>query len=233
MNIRIMASGSKGNATRISDGETSLLLDAGITMCELYNQTGFTLSDVSGCLVSHEHADHSKAAKAITKRGIDVYASNGTLEQLNLAGHRCHTLKPLDTLTIGTFRIMAFDVQHDAAEPFGFLVESMATGDKLVYFSDTAYVKYKFTGLTHIIAECNHGEIELRESVRAGTLAPELAARIAKTHMSVERLVEFLNANDLSCLKAIYLIQLSDINSNIDRFKKAIQCATGTEVYVC
>ena len=233
-----MASGSTGNATKISDGETSLLLDAGITIKEIEKRTGFTLSSVSGCFTTHEHADHSKAIKALAKRGIDIYASTGTFNALGLTGHRFHILKPFDIVIAGTFRVMAFDVRHDAAEPLGFLIESMIAGsnsnkgDKLVYFSDTAFVKYKFIGLTHIIAECNHGDIKLRQSVRDGSIAPELAARITKNHMSIERLVEFLNANDLSRLKAVYLIHLSDNNSNADEFRQIVQRITGTEVYV-
>ena len=226
-----MASGSKGNATLIRDGKTSLLLDAGIAIRELDKRTGFTLSDVSGCLISHEHADHCKAVKAIAMRGIDVYSSAGTLGKLGLTGHRYKAMPPHNSVTINTLRVVAFDVRHDAAEPFGFLVESIATGDRLVYFSDTAFVKYRFDGLTHIVAECNHGELELRESVRNGTLAPELAVRIAKNHMGVERLVEMLEANDLSRLRAVYLIHMSERNGDKARFRQTVQRATGAEVY--
>jgi len=227
-----MASGSTGNATKISDGVTSLLLDAGITINELEKRTKFTLSNISACFCTHEHADHSKAIKDLAKRGIDIYASKGTFTETKAVGHRFHVIFALSVTTIGTFQVMAFDVRHDAAEPLGFLIESKATGDKLVYFSDTAYIKYTFTGLTHIIAECNHGEHELQQSVQDGIISPKLAARIAKTHMSIERLLIFLESNDLSKLKAIHLIHMSDNNSNEIMFKQRVQQVTGTEVYV-
>ncbi|GHU51677.1 MBL fold metallo-hydrolase [Clostridia bacterium] len=232
MDIKIIASGSSGNATLISDSKTSLLLDAGLAIKELQEGTDFRLSNVSDCLITHDHGDHSKAVKDLVKRGLDVYASKGTLDKLSANGHRYHALTALEDLTIGTFKVMPFDVLHDAAEPLGFLVESTVTGEKLIYFSDTAYVKYTFQGLTHIIAECNHGEQELRQSVMSGVINPELAKRIAKNHMSLERLIDFFKANDLSRLKEVYLVHLSDNNSNEHRFKQAIQRVTGTEVYV-
>ena len=233
MDIKVIASGSTGNATKISDGATSLLLDAGVSVNKLFAGSGFAVSDAHGCFITHEHGDHSCAAKPIAKLGVNVYASAGTFDKLNVSGHRFRIVKPLEAVTVGTFGVMPFDVTHDAAEPLGFLVKSNATGEKLVYFSDTAYVKYTFTGITHLVAECNHGEAELRQSVRSGAIEAELAKRIARSHMSLERLVDFVETNDKSRLKQVYLIHLSDGNSDADRFKREIQGASGAEVYVC
>jgi len=232
MEIKILASGSRGNATYINDGKTSLLLDAGIPIKELQAGTGFRLSGIGAALVTHDHIDHSKASKDLAKRGTDVYASQGTLDKIGASGHRYHPLTALVPFTVGTFNILPFDVTHDAAEPLGFLAESIATGEKLIYFSDTAYVKYTFAGLNYIIAECNHGEYELRQSVRDGVIDAVLAKRIVKNHFSVERLIGFLKANDLSRLTAVYLIHLSDNNSHAERFKQAVQRETGVEVRV-
>jgi phosphoribosyl 1,2-cyclic phosphodiesterase len=227
-----MASGSSGNATMVSDGNTSLLLDAGISVNLISSGSCFTLSSTAGCLITHSHLDHSTAMKGVAKLGVNVYASQGTLEAVKATGHRFIPIKSLEIISIGTFKIMPFDVTHDTPEPLGFLIESILTGEKLIYFSDTAYVKYTFTGLTHIIAECNHGEQELHQSVKNGVIDHVLAKRIAKNHMSVERLAEFFKANDLSYLKQVYLIHLSDNNSHAEKFKETIQRVTGTEVYV-
>ena len=82
------------------------------------------------------------------------------------------------------------------------------------------------------MVECNHGERELRESVSRGVISPELAARIAKNHLSLERLLNFLKANDISRAKEIHLVHLSDNNSNEQRFKQEVQRATGVQVYI-
>lgn len=232
MEIKVIASGSSGNATLISDDVTSLLLDAGISIKELERGSGFKLSSVSACLVTHEHQDHSRACKDLAKIGIDIYASAGTLAALNLSGHRYKAVKPLKVFTIGSFKVIGVDVKHDAAEPLNYLIYSVKTGEKVLYVIDTAYVKYSPPSLTHIIAECNHGEQELRDSVSRGIIAPELAARIARNHFSLERLLDFLKASDLSRLKEIHLVHLSDNNSDERRIKQAVQRLTGAEVYV-
>jgi metal-dependent hydrolase (beta-lactamase superfamily II) len=53
--IKVLASSSKGNATIISDGATTILLDCGIPVAQIKRHLNFNLSSVVGCLVSHEH----------------------------------------------------------------------------------------------------------------------------------------------------------------------------------
>lgn len=233
MNIKIIASGSSGNAYIISDGKTSLLLDAGIPYRDIQIGCSFKTSDIRGCLISHSHKDHSKCAKELIKRGIDVYTSRGTIEACELTGYRVHTVADRRSFKIGTLTVIPFDVQHDVPEPLGFLVASEATQEKVLYFTDTYYLKYRFEGITHILGECNYDSVSLNEAVRDGRTSPELAARIIKSHMSLEHFLEFLKANDLSKVKQIYLIHLSDNNSNSERIKRAVQELTGVEVYTC
>jgi len=233
MEIKVIASGSKGNAYRISDGETSLLLDAGIPINRLQEALDFKLLALGGCLVTHAHGDHSKAVPALLRLGVDVYTSQGTIDACGFAGHRIHAVKALGELRIGSLSVLPFDVQHDAPEPLGFLITSKATGDKLLYFTDTYYIKYCFAGLTHIMAECNYSEDGIMRSVAAGYIPLELVPRLFKSHMSLEHLLEMLKANDLSKVKQIYLLHLSYNNGDEELFKAEVQKLTGTEVYVC
>lgn len=232
MEIKVIASGSSGNATLISDGETALLLDAGISYKELQRGTGFRLSSVAGCLVTHEHQDHSRACKDLARMGIDIYASAGTFAALNMKGHRYKAVMSSEVFSIGSFVIIGFNVKHDAAEPMGYLIYSQPSMEKLVYFVDTAYVKHTFFDVDYFIVECNHGEQELRDSVIRGAIAPELAARIARNHFSLERLLKFLKKTDLSRTKEIHLVHLSDNNSDERRFKQEVQRLTGVKVYI-
>jgi phosphoribosyl 1,2-cyclic phosphodiesterase len=169
----------------------------------------------------------------VANLGVNIYASRGTLDALNVSGHRYKELKPCETFSIGTLDVMAFDVVHDAAEPVGYFIGSKVTRDKLVYFVDTAFVKYKFTDITHIIAECNYCADTLQASVDAGITPPEMVPRLLKSHMSLETLIGLLKANDLSKLRAIYLAHLSDERSDAEKMKVAVQRETGVEVYVC
>ncbi|MDR1630055.1 MAG: MBL fold metallo-hydrolase [Oscillospiraceae bacterium] len=233
MEINVYASGSSGNAYRISDGKTTLLLDAGIPLRAIQVECGFVVRQMDGCLITHAHKDHSKAAEGLARLGVDIYTSAGTIAACGLTGHRMHAIKALEEVTIGTFQILAFDVQHDAPEPLGFLITSTITGERLLYFTDTYYIKYRFDGLTHIMAECNYDDECVRRSVDAGYIPIEFVPRLVKSHMSLEHFLEMLKANDLTKVRQIYLLHLSDNNSDAERFKEETQKATGAEVYVC
>lgn len=233
MDITVIASGSSGNAYRISDGDTVLLLDAGIPLQRIKQALNFRVRDLAGCLITHAHGDHAKAAGDLAKAGVDVYTSQGTIDACRLTGHRMKPVKALQEVMIGTFAVLPFDVQHDAPEPLGFLLTSRRTGEKLLYFTDTYYLKYRFTGLTHIMGECNYSMDIVEQSVRNGYIPPELVPRLIKSHMSLEHFLDLLKANDLHEVKQIYLLHLSNNNSDAERFREAVQKLTGTEVYVC
>lgn len=233
MEIKVLASGSTGNAYTISDGRTTLLLDAGIPMSQIRVSTGFNVSRIDGALITHEHGDHIKAARDLMRAGVDVYASAGTLKAQALIGHRAHPVRSRERFDVGTFKVVPFDVQHDAAEPLGFTCESRITGEKLLYATDTYYIKYRFTDLTHIMIECNYSEEGVRHSVEAGYIPQELVPRLIKSHMSLEHLLEMLRANDLSKVQRIYLLHLSSNNSDEEAFRTAVARETGAEVYVC
>ena len=233
MEIRVFASGSSGNAYLVSDEKTTLLLDAGIPLREIQVACGFKVRTIDGCLISHSHKDHSKAAEGLARLGVDIYTSQGTIEACGLTGHRMNTVKALESITIGTFKVLPFDVQHDAPEPLGFLIESTATGERLLYFTDTYYIKYRFDRLTYIMAECNYSKEAMLRSIEAGYIPIELVPRLVKSHMSLEHFIEMLKANDLSEVRQIYLLHLSDNNSDEEQFREEVQKATGAEVYVC
>ena len=50
--------------------------------------------------------------------------------------------------------------------------------------------------------------------------------------MSLENFIEFLRANDMSRVRQIYLLHLSDGNSDAEGFKRRVQQETGAEVYI-
>ena len=233
MDINILASSSKGNCTAVSDGQSTILLDAGISHKDILKGVAYDISSVKGCFITHEHKDHCKGADKLSTLGVNIYASAGTLSHLTLPAHRAYTVKSGETVTAGSFSVYSFDVNHDADEPLGFVATSLKTGERLIYFTDTYYVKYKFDGLTHIMGECNYSSDIIRNNVESGRIPAKLAARVYKSHMSLDTFLAFLKANDMSRIRQIYLLHLSDNNSDEERFKHEIQLLTGAEVYVC
>lgn len=222
MKLNIYASGSTGNLYVLGNEKEALLIEAGLPIKKIKEHLDFDFSNIRGCLVSHEHGDHAKGIKGIGELGIDVYSSKGTLDKLELEGHRFNKVKDKEQFTIGSFNILAFDTQHDAAEPLGFLIQDALTGKKLLFATDTYYIKYKFKGLNQIALECNYSEEILQENVNTGKINGYLAERIRRSHFSLENVLEFLKANDLSKLEKLYLIHLSESNADGELFRARI-----------
>jgi phosphoribosyl 1,2-cyclic phosphodiesterase len=227
MDIKIIASGSSGNAYLIGDGKTRLLLDAGIPFKRIQIRCGFRTSSIDACLVTHRHGDHAAAIPKLLQRGITVY-SDADVAGLYPGVQRVEARKEF---RVGTFRILPFEAEHDVP-CYGYQVTSEETGEKLVYITDSAYVRYTFTGLTHIMIEANYAQEIMIENVRDERVPLSLAARVMETHMSIETLLDLLRSNDMSKVRQIYLLHLSDNNSDAEAFKRQVQQETGAEVYI-
>lgn len=223
MKLNIYASGSSGNLYLLENEKEALLIEAGLPIRKIKEKLDFDFSNIKGCLISHEHGDHAKGIKGISELGIDVYSSQGTLDSLKLEGHRFKSVKDKEQFSIGSFNILAFGTEHDAQEPLGFLIQDSVTGKKLLFATDTYYIKYKFKGLNHIALECNYSEEILQENVESGNINSYLAERIRRSHFSLENVLEFLKANDLSKLEKLYLLHLSSSNSDEYLFKEKIK----------
>lgn len=229
--ITALASSSKGNCYRITDGHTPLLLECGINYRDIQKGFDFRMSEVAGCLVTHEHGDHCKSIKDVLKAGIDVYTSSGTVEALSINHHRIKTVRAKEQFHLGTWTILPFDVQHDVSEPLGFLLANQA-GEKLLFATDTYYIKYRFQGLTHLMVECNFSEKILLENILSGKVPKVMKKRLRESHFSLENVKDFLKANDLSKVQEIWLLHLSDSNSDEKLFKEEIQKLTGKFVKI-
>ena len=228
LDIAIHATGSTGNCYTVSNGKATVMLDCGLPYNRIQKLTGFILPDA--VFVTHEHQDHVKAAKDFMKRGVDIYTSAGTAEVENLEGHLLHIVKNRQSVSIDGIVVSAFDTQHDATEPLGFLLDDGE--DRLLYATDTYYLHYRFPGLTKIMVEANYCNEILTENLRYGKLPKTLERRLRESHFSLENLKKFFLANDLSKVKEIWLIHLSKGNADPVMFKREIEALTGKPVYV-
>lgn len=205
-------------------------IEAGISFKQYQRALDFRISSLDFVLISHEHGDHAKAAKDLTKAGVDVYATRGTLDALGLSGHRVHALTQLEEAKVGPWRILPFPAVHDAVEPCGFLV---GHGDyRLLYLSDSAFTPYRFTGLVEVAIEANFSVESLLERVEEGHVNSFQAARVIRSHLSLEECIRLLTSNDLSRCRAIHLLHLSSGNSDEAAFKEAVERATGIPTFV-
>lgn len=215
MVLKVLGSSSHGNCylIEVNDNE-KLILDAGINFKDVQKELNFSFKGVQGVLVTHEHMDHLKYAPNFALYGINIYASAGTFNKLNLVGHRFKVIKALKQFTIGNFTILPFDTQHDAVEPLGFLIQYRPTGEKLLYATDTYYIKYKFNKLNYLLLECNYSKETAKTNAKNGEINKTRYTRLLESHFSLENVINFLKSNDLSYAKNIVLCHLSDKNSD-------------------
>ena len=232
INIKVLASSSKGNCYMIDDSKTKILIEAGIPIKKIKEGLKFKLYEIEACLITHCHGDHSKAVEDIMDVGIDCYMAKETAEALDMERYELNIFPDLlDDINIGSWRVKWFDVHHDVPT-VGFLLKSYKTKEKLLYLTDTYYTNYVFPGLNYILVECNHSYKILDQNVAAGRLHPAQKKRLIQSHMALENVKDMLKANDLSKVKEIYLIHLSDGNSSAKEFKREIQEISGKPTYI-
>ena len=227
ISVKVLGSGSKGNCYLISDGETSLLLDAGLSGKALQEGTGFALHSLEGCLITHTHSDHIKGANWLAKRCVHLYGHPSCKEQ-------CPTLEAMvkgKPEMIGTWIVRAFAVEHDAP-CYGFLLVSVYAGERLVYVTDAARIPYKFQGVDYWMVEANYSRQIMEQKLSEYMILPSLSERIMACHMSIESLAEYFKDVDLTQTKEIWLLHLSDTNSNAAEFRRMIQALTSARVRI-
>ncbi|MEI6865541.1 MBL fold metallo-hydrolase [Flavicella sp.] len=230
MKLKIVGSNSQGNSYILENETEALLIECGMRFFDIKKAIDFNISKISGCLLTHEHKDHCVSINDVMKGGVDVYASKGTFEAIGCNGHRANVIESKKPFLVGDFRIMPFDVKHDAAEPLGFLINHKETGNVL-FLTDSYYSPYTFDNLNNLIIEANFSEKIIDRKMEAGSIQTFLRNRILKSHMSLETNKEFLKANDLSKVNNIVLIHLSDSNSDEELFVKEIRELTCKTVY--
>nr|WP_312986102.1 MBL fold metallo-hydrolase [Clostridioides sp.] len=231
MKIKVLGSSSKGNCYLLQVKKETLILECGINYKQILKGLNYDLESVVGCLVTHEHKDHSKAIKELTENGIDVFTSKGTLEKLDIKNHRTKIIESERSFKIGEFKILPFKAEHDAAEPLGFLIQHKEIG-KLLFLTDSYYCEYKFKGLNHILIECNYSKDILDRNIKNGVIKVFLRNRIVKSHFELNNMIDFLKCNNLKNLKTLTLIHLSADNSDKDLFKKEVERNIGMPVNI-
>lgn len=237
--IRIITvgSGSDGNCyiiecTTEAGFVERLIIEAGVPFKRLQKALKFDLSGIPGCCITHNHGDHAGYAKQYAEKHIVMYSTIGTFKAIGLPDNtRQISMAKKVPYGVGKFKVLAFETEHDAAEPCGFLIDC-PDRNRIVFATDTCYLKYKFQGVTIWMIECNYDERLLQANIKTGLVHHSVGERIRKSHMSIAQCIATLRANDLAQTKGIILIHLSSQNSKADFFAQQVEQSTGKMTYI-
>lgn len=227
-----MISSSHGNVYIVSDGQTRILLECGVTHKKLQQMCSFQTMGFDACIISHEHKDHSTAVKQILKSGVDLYMSNGTAAALELPVELldlAHETIAGEQFSVGTIDVLPFTTFHDAKEPLGFVMQSRLDGDIFAYAIDTVNIPYNFPGVNLLAVEANFEQATLDRCER---MPEKVRHRIANTHMEIDVLCRCLQRMDLSRCRELYLLHLSDATSHEGHFINKVERAVPRHVKV-
>lgn len=224
MELKILGSNSDGNCYIFTDSNGfSLIVEAGVHIKEIQQDLDFDYSKVVCGVVSHSHGDHSKYVLSLFNMGINIFMSSGTAKALKI--NERFSLIPDRAYQFEKYSVLPFIVEHDAPEPFGFVIYHEEMGHTL-FVTDTYILHNNFHGLNNIIIEANYCEniIEQRPIQHKD--------RVIENHMSIQTTLKTLDKMDLSQVNNIVLIHLSDGNSNSIEFKSKVEKHTCKTVHI-
>jgi phosphoribosyl 1,2-cyclic phosphodiesterase len=224
MLIETIASGSSGNCYVVEHQGERLLIECGISLRKIRRALNFNLSNIVGCLISHEHQDHCRSApEIIGTTSIPVRGPDTIKSEKWVSGYEAIT--PEFYFSLGGFMIRALENDHDAP---CFSYEIRKGANLLMYVTDTAAPPYIAPNtVTHLMIEANHSFRLLKES----DIHPDVAQRIWDTHLDIDMAVLFAKRHKRT-LREAHLLHLSDAHSDEEVFKRKMTEAVGVPVYV-
>jgi phosphoribosyl 1,2-cyclic phosphodiesterase len=238
MELRVVASGSEGNAYVLQNEGEALLLEAGVSFKKVLPALDYNVSKVQGVLISHEHGDHAGHIDEVLAYGLPVFASYGTIDGARRFIRSDYQPTPFEEdesgykrFTLGGFTIIPFSTKHDANEPTGFYIWHEETGG-ILFATDTYYLKNRFAGLSNILIECNYDQERLEDNLIAGIIDAARYRRTRISHLSYANCIKTLLANDLSRVHNIVLIHTSKDNGNARAYRQGIAEITGKTVSI-
>lgn len=242
-----LISGSSGNCTFISSGDTKLLIDCGMSgknLEKLLSLIDVRPSDINAMLITHEHTDHVRGAGVVCRRyNIPIAATQKThmaMDIGNISDENRILINPYEDFEIGNIGIKAFQIPHDAADPVGY--SFFAENKKYTLATDMGKMSdsllNEIKGSHSVILESNH-DVEM---LRIGPYPYPLKQRILGDfgHLSNEMAAQTALALVKSGTQNIMLGHLSENNNTpeiaqLETYNVLTQAGVkvGTDVSLC
>lgn len=221
--VCLLASGSKGNAIYLSNGTTSILIDAGLSGKEIerrFKSKGLHPENLDAIVVSHEHNDHIQGVGVLSRRfNLPVYINKKTHRMCPRIG-KIADLRAFDCGTpfhINQLTLHPFSISHDAEDPSGFTIGH--NGKKIGLATDlgiaTSMVKSHLTGCAMVILEANHDPAMLEFGPYPWPLKQRIKSRSG--HLSNDDSKALLKEIQTDRLAHVILAHLSETNNTPEK----------------
>lgn len=214
-----LASGSNGNCYYIGNEKDAVLVDAGISARQILvriGEAGLDASKIRGIFVSHEHSDHIRGVRVLSKRlGIHAWYSQGTFNSLTEADHpeKYFIFQAGKAVRIGSITVHPFLKNHDAAEPCSFRIEH--DDWHIGVFTDIgeacARVMQHLRKCHALFLETNYDEKMLWEGSYPYMLKQRVASSVG--HLSNDQAFELIRDHAGPELVHVFLCHLSGENN--------------------
>lgn len=223
LEICALASGSNGNCYYIGNETEAILVDAGLSARQLQVRLAekqIPLSKIKAILITHEHSDHSRGARVLSKRlHIPVYLTKKTYLALRRTGQpdvpRWFELD--QEFQLGEFSIFPFAKQHDAVDACSFRISY--SGKHVGVMTDIGEpcerVK-EHLGMCHaVFLESNYDEDMLMNGPYPYYLKQRVASSLG--HLSNEQAFRLLKEFGGKELQTVFLSHLSGQNNTPEK----------------
>lgn len=232
-----LGSGSCGNCYYIATETDAIIIDCGVGIRRFKRNMadyGIKMGKVRGILITHDHADHIKAAGRLSREyGLPVFATPLVHEGMNrnwqaavkVPQEKRRNIHFGEPFQLGDFRIEAFALPHDASENTGY---HLAVGDGDIRFTvmtdvgaPTENVERYIAQSTHLVLEANYDKAMLQQ----GPYPEKLKERIASGngHLSNDQAAQALAQNFHPGLRHVWLCHLSEENNHPELARKTIE----------
>jgi phosphoribosyl 1,2-cyclic phosphodiesterase len=232
MIVKVLASSSKGNCVFIGNGEVNILIDIGLAKTKVEKvmlEHEIDPTKIDAIFLTHDHGDHVMGIGFADKYKIPVYASEGTLKDIERldTGNimRLGMLKGFDALRSTMMLVSPFAVHHDALEPFGYTIRG--SDKKISVLMDTGHVDDEMIAAMSdsdiYVFECNH-DVEM---LRNGDYDDFTKSRILSDngHLSNDAAAEALAKLIRGKGEHIFLTHMSTNNNKPEKALMAVRLA--------
>ncbi len=218
MRFASLGSGSRGNATLITSGKTTLMIDCGFSAREAVKRLQLLNIDpasLSAILITHEHADHMAGVRVMARKfNLPVYTTPGTAGCLpeDVAPY-IHAFNCHEKFVIDDIEVEPFPVPHDAREPSQFVFSDGALRVGLLtdVGSITPIIENTLSACDALLLEANHDLTMLEQGEYPEHLKRRVGGRLG--HLNNVQSASLLEKIDTSRLQHIMAMHISEKNN--------------------